>query len=148
MNNPVADNHEIFEEIFDAGMNPEKMLQSLESAIGYDEMRDKMIGLVHSILTTLSSLAVDINDITSSEASFSFYVIWPFIHAVAKAINGVMSYPEKYYLVEAITNEFTRRRIKNNQHYKADGCVSVNINNVNHEELLLLEISGHFKLGN
>lgn len=143
LNNPLANQRVIFDEIFDGSSNQEEMMELLD-AITYEQKQNKEIYMVHSVLSTLLNSTLDDIDISSDEASFSYYIVWPLIHAVIKAVDKAVFHPGEYYL-KAITSEFARRRIPNNQHYKADGCVSVNINNVNHE-LLLLEISGHYKL--
>lgn len=142
LDNPINNHHQIFDEIFDTADNQEQMLQLLD-AISYDQKKNKEIAFVYAVLTTLLSRAPD-NDIASHEADFSYFIVWPLIDAVAKAVNGAKFNPGEYHL-EAIAAEFDRRRIGNKQHYKADGCISLNINNAKHE-LVLLEVSGHYKL--
>ncbi|KAL9547563.1 hypothetical protein MBANPS3_006105 [Mucor bainieri] len=116
--NPVANHHQaIFDPVFDAGRGPDAMLMLLD-LISHDHKQDKEISLVHSVLTTLLSTAIDtIIDITSREADYSFYVIWPLCNAIAKAVNGGKFNSGEYYL-EAIAAEFNQRRLNNKHHYK------------------------------
>ncbi|GAN09074.1 hypothetical protein MAM1_0242c08596 [Mucor ambiguus] len=143
--NPVANHHIIFDKIFDSSNNQKEMLESLR-AITYDQLQNKEINFVHSIMLTLLSSTLSTIDITFNETCFSYYVVWPLIHAVTKAIDGATFNPGEYYL-RAISCEFARRKISNNQHYKADGCISVKVKDIKHE-LVLLEVSGPFKLEN
>ena len=82
--------------------------------------------------------------VTEQESNYSHYVIWPLLDTIVATVDDLKFHCGEYRL-RSVDKEFSRRNIRNNQHYKSDGCISTLIDDA-HIELVLLEVSGPFKL--
>ncbi|KAG2228469.1 hypothetical protein BDF21DRAFT_376012 [Thamnidium elegans] len=140
--NPISNNSEIFDRIFDLSSNKELMSRQLHQ-ITYEEKQDPQVFMVAAVIEIfIKTIFADVC-VTDQESNYSHYVIWPLLDAIVTTVNNLNFHCGEYRL-KSVDKELSRRSICS-QHYKSDGCISTVIDNTR-IELAILEVSGPYKL--